>query len=335
MSYDVKNMYTELPHDMIIKSLHWILDSSAKTRFGRHKRVNLLKTGRKGVHFQRSGGTFSLTFKQLLEFAEFDLKNVFFTLGNSILKQIMGIPMGSPLSPSLAIIICAYSEHTFLSSLTDSKFLTASRYMDDLHLSIIIFPINNATRKKAFKTIYKLQQIYPKTLSLEHTGTGSTDFLESSITYTKDSIMVRYFSKNRDFLKNVKDLKFYRFQPFTSFRPLTQIKGTLIGAFLRLIQHSDSTPSAFESAFELIAELILLSYPINLLQQVMMRMTLRNQHKLWPQILHFLKTLPKHLDKNDLCTHILERQQHFRKENTLMNPLPTAGYNDNDEPCTN
>ena len=304
LSYDVKNMYTELPHDMIIQSLHWVLDSSSKTRFGRHKRVNLLKTGRNGVRFQRSGGTFSLSFNQLLEFASFDLNNVFFTLGSTILKQIIGIPMGSPLSPALAIIICAYAEHNFLSSIHDFKLLSACRYMDDLHVGVIITPITKKSYKKAFKILMQSQNIYPKTLTLEPTGSGSTDFLESSITYSKSAVQVRYFSKNKDFLTSSKDLKFYRFQPYYSFRPIAQIKGTLIGAFLRLTQHSDSQDSAFLSGLELISELILLSYPVRILKRVMIQMISRNPDPLWSKLLLFIKSIPSDLSISDINSYI-------------------------------
>ena len=96
-------MYTELPHDQIMNSIRWLIDQAKLTKLGRHNCIHIQKSGRNGVTFQRSGGSFAITFSQLLVFAEFDLKNVFFTLGKNILKQIIGIPMGSPLSPSLAI----------------------------------------------------------------------------------------------------------------------------------------------------------------------------------------------------------------------------------------
>ena len=221
LSYDVKNMYTELPHDKIMNSIRWRIEQTKLTKLGRHNRIHIQKTGRNVVTFQRSGGSFAITFAQLLVFAQFDLENVFFTLGKNILKQIIGIPMGSPLSPSLAIIICAYSEHKFLTSIHSFKYFTAVRYMDDVHACIIITPYSGEQKDKCLRIIDDMEKIYPETLTLEKTGEGSTDFLESTITYTKQDVSVRYFSKNKETIQHKlsSKLKFYRFQPISSFRP--------------------------------------------------------------------------------------------------------------------
>jgi len=290
VSYDVKNMYTELPHKKILDALYWLLDESKKTRYGRHQSLYITKSGRNGVSYHRHARSVAITFEQLILFAKFDLENVYFTLGKTILKQIIGIPMGSPLSPSLAIIICAHAEHIFSLSILDFKYFFATRYMDDLHSAIIILGNKMNKALQAYKTIYDMEHIYPDTLTLEKTGTGSTDFLESTITYTKQDISVRYYSKNRDslHLNNAKLLKFYRFQPYHSYRPSSQIRGTLVGTFLRLIYHSDSATSAFPSAIELIKELRLLDYPRHILKKVTTKLDRRHPHALWLDVFRYL-----------------------------------------------
>jgi hypothetical protein len=152
-------MYTELPHDKIMEALTWLIDQTKLTKYGRHNRIHLQKTGRNGVSYQRSGGCFAITFQQLLLYAKFDLDNVYFTLGTAILKQIIGIPMGSPLSPALAIIICAYSEHKFLTSISTYKYLTAVRYMDDLHSCIIITPTTKEMTYLCTNTIRNMENL--------------------------------------------------------------------------------------------------------------------------------------------------------------------------------
>jgi hypothetical protein len=293
LSYDGKNMYTELPHDKIIEALTWLIDQAKLTKYGRHNRIHLQKEGRNGVTFQRSGGSFSITFQQLITFAKFDLDNVFFTLGSTTLRQIIGIPMGSPLSHALAIIICAYSEHKFLTSISSYKYFTAVRYMDDLHSCIIITPNTEEQNRKCTDIIKTMESIYSDTLVLEKTGEGSTDFLESTITYTDTTLSVRYFSKNRESLQYTlaSKLKFYRFQPYSSFRPKKQIIGTLIGAFLRLIHHSQDLKTSFHSSLELMLELILLDFSTLIFEQVIRKLQQSHSHILWPRLLLYLRPL--------------------------------------------
>jgi hypothetical protein len=68
----------------------------------------------------------------------FDLNNIFFTSKCNLLRQIMGIAMGSPLRPALAILNCAYHEHLFHKFLESNHRAIAPdffsvRYMDDLY----------------------------------------------------------------------------------------------------------------------------------------------------------------------------------------------------------
>ena len=118
-SFDVKNMYTELSNASIVTAIEWLLHESQLTRFGRHKRVHLALSGRRNVAFQRNGGFVHITYAQLITFVLFDLANVYFTLGTTILRQHNGIPMGSPISPALAIIVCAHAEHLFKQTISD------------------------------------------------------------------------------------------------------------------------------------------------------------------------------------------------------------------------
>ena len=60
-------------------------------------------------------------FDTLFEIVNMDLSNAFFTVGDVLLKQIKGIAMGSPLSPILAILVCAYYENTFFRACDDDE----------------------------------------------------------------------------------------------------------------------------------------------------------------------------------------------------------------------
>ena len=70
---------------------------------------------------------------------DFDLKNVYFAVGDpkkkyNLYRQIIGVPMGSPLSPALAKITCMYFENMMLQKYKHENacYIEGVRYMDDL-----------------------------------------------------------------------------------------------------------------------------------------------------------------------------------------------------------
>ena len=71
--------------------------------------------------------------KDILKIIEYDMQHVIFTLGDIILQQINGIPMGGFISAPEAQLVCIYSEVSFHLTLgVDSAYISGSRYMDDL-----------------------------------------------------------------------------------------------------------------------------------------------------------------------------------------------------------
>jgi hypothetical protein len=233
----------------------------------------------------------------------FDLSNVFFALGNVVLRQHNGIPMGSPTSPSLAITVCAHAEHLFHASITDFPRFLAVRYMDDIHATATYRTLDIAERQRVHAIFDQLENIYPATLTLELTGTGSTDFLETSVSYptlptsitqlqdpTSDSahsFSTRNLNKNRLSL-NAPLRKFARLQHSLSYRHAQQVRGALTGTFLRLPRHSSSTTTAFLSSIELLAELHLLDFQPATLTRTLRKLSFCHPNPLWSHLLCLL-----------------------------------------------
>jgi hypothetical protein len=67
--------------------------------------------------------------------------------------------------------------------------------MDDVHACIIITPFSHEQKDACQLIIADMEKIYPDTLTLEKTGEGSTDILESTITYTKKRCIRSIFFK--------------------------------------------------------------------------------------------------------------------------------------------
>ena len=75
---------------------------------------------------------FSVRTEDMLKVMEFDIDNIFVTIGNKIIKQTLGIPMGSPASPAMAIALCMHCEHFLQESHPNFGIIQGYRYVDDL-----------------------------------------------------------------------------------------------------------------------------------------------------------------------------------------------------------
>ena len=93
-----------------------------------------------------------------------------FCVGDTLLKQVVGIPMGSPISPPLAQIICAYYESQVTQE-NKTKNLTnpveGVRYVDDLTAFIFYLKNNAKSRADAEEIASRIQFGYHKDMELE------------------------------------------------------------------------------------------------------------------------------------------------------------------------
>ena len=111
---DIKNMYTELPHEEILKSIKFMLRRcQQKTR---RKHVTLERKKRGEIHLGKTNAVTStthvtLSFDKIFDICKYDIENTYFESLGTLLHQTRGVPMGSPGSPSYAICMCTYYEH--------------------------------------------------------------------------------------------------------------------------------------------------------------------------------------------------------------------------------
>ena len=75
-----------------------------------------------------------LPFDVLKDIAEFSLHNAIVMLGNRLLHQAKGIPMGDPISPGMTIGTCAWMEKQWMHGLPphEKQRFCAARFMDDI-----------------------------------------------------------------------------------------------------------------------------------------------------------------------------------------------------------
>ena len=143
---DAKEMYTSLKHAFVIQAIECIVDRCrTHHRKGRRGVVRLQRGKRGPIFFGRSANTtqyVNLTFTQILEIVVTDIRTCYFKSLGVWLWQVVGVPMGSPGSPTYAICICAYCEYQFHQSVRDfahlhkipdwERIFRAARYVDDI-----------------------------------------------------------------------------------------------------------------------------------------------------------------------------------------------------------
>ena len=195
-TYDFSTLYTKLPHDELIKNLNEIVDFAF--RGGNQKkdgnRKYLTIRGSTTFWSKKKYGKCSFTRTDIKLLTFHLIKETYFTIGNLLFKQFIGIPMGIDPAPFWANLHLYSYECSFILSLIKSdkaramKFENATRFIDDQC---------NLNDGGEFGRSFR--DIYPSNLGIrcEHEGSHAT-FLELDITKMDSGIFVYKLFDKRD-----------------------------------------------------------------------------------------------------------------------------------------
>ena len=180
-TFDFSTLYTTIPHCLLIDVLSEIIEFVFKS--SHRNRIGFSPTSVYWTSKGKDKRFFTKT--SLIEAVTFLIMQCYFTVGNLVLKQDIGIPMGIDPAPFWANLFLYFFESKFVQSLISLgstrayHFHSVGRFIDDL------CAIND---REEFLSSYK--EIYPPELELkiEHQGTHAT-FLDLDITI-KDYIFV-------------------------------------------------------------------------------------------------------------------------------------------------
>ncbi|GBG77970.1 hypothetical protein CBR_g25901 [Chara braunii] len=178
-SYDIKEMFTSLPHRPIAQVVHWLLQLWEKA--GVHK-LSLSRRGRVVVLNRKSlsPGYVELKFSLIAKMVGLELSHTYISCRAVILKQLVGIPMGKNSSLALACLLCAKYEVDFLSSLGgDQRLVHGVRLVDDVMLVVACDMHNPVSIAKAKGIRKRFERAYGEQLTLVQTDddSNSWDFL--------------------------------------------------------------------------------------------------------------------------------------------------------------
>ena len=220
-----------------------------------------------------------------------DLNNTFFTIGNVTLQQTKGVPMGSPLSPVLAIMVCAYYENTFFKtcSVDNRKRIEGIRYVDDI-ITVGVFKENDQYDKsKTLKVMHEFESCYHEDLVLEKEHIVDNEFftfLEGNIKIDDTELIMKHKNINWVNLRCFGKQKIKRFIHWFSFTSNRIKRSIVLGALSRILVHSSSDYWILQSVMKLFFELYTLKYPFTFLRRTinMIRFKRKEKENIWKRL---------------------------------------------------
>ena len=259
-TYDFSTLYTKLPHNKLIKELSGIIDFVFDC--GKNNYINISNSGK---------ATWKRKINKSVNFSKHSLKtavkhlilNCYFMVGNAVLRQAIGIPMGIDPAPFWANLFLYRYEEKYMSQLILSDkmkarhFHSTKRFIDDL------CAINDG---HLFGEVYK--EIYPEELELklEHSGLHAS-FLNLDITIREGKFVYKLFDKRDAFPFSIVRM------PYTDSNiPDSIFYSALVGEFLRIARSTLMLADFLDKARELIQRMKT--------QGANRRLTRRNLHKI-------------------------------------------------------
>ena len=221
-TYDFSTLYTKLPHKKLIEKLFALIDFVFKG--GNKTYIKVSKNGKASWGKKLKYGI-GYTKNSLKTAVRHLIENCYFSVGNIILRQAIGIPMGIDPAPFWANLFLYYYEEKFISNLISTDkvkarhFHSTKRFIDDL------CAINDGG-----KFGNSFVDIYPQELDLklEHSGSHAS-FLNLDITIKNKKFVYKLFDKRDSFPFSI-----VRMPYLSSNIPQNIFYSSLVGEILRI-----------------------------------------------------------------------------------------------------
>lgn len=281
-------MFTNLQHKAIERALLWMFDQVAVVAPGRaqyRRSVAVRRFGDRDVRWGRAYGDEwrTLTFADLLSIVRFDLANVYFTVGNTVLKQTNGAPIGGFLSAFYGNLVCAFAEHQYCMSLgADQRLLAARRCQDDVFGVISYDPTDAASTTTALRirADFLDNRVYKDGLTVKQVliENNRAKFVGASVFIGDQSLFCSAFNRNWATLSSGYQA-FPRFHHWASYVSNQSKLGVVIGALRRIRRFCTFDTSAILEIYKLFIELRLLDYPDHVMFTALSRLRQGNVRK--------------------------------------------------------
>ena len=227
-TWDFSTLYTSLPHAKLKLQLHDLLERVFTTKGKSFIATNSYHTF--WTNDRKSRKYTYFTCRQLCFAVDFLIDNIYVRFGNSVFRQVIGIPMGTNSAPLLADLFLHTFEYDFMLKTMKAdmskavEFSNTFRYIDDL------FSVNNDNFGNC------IREIYSSELQLKDTTLSSTEvcYLDTKIVHGDSSapFHISVYDKREDFDFRIVNFPFMDSNiPF--FFPATPAYGVYISQLVR------------------------------------------------------------------------------------------------------
>lgn len=191
-TWDFSTLYTTIPHLLLKDRMSDLIDFAFETNKKKFLAVNNIRAFWSSKEEKRYK---NVTAQDLKDFLGYLVDNIYVTLGNSLHKQVIGIPMGISCAPLLANLFLMTYEYDFMKKMEKENLLLArtfnftARFIDDLANG------NNPDFGKY------VSEIYPKELQIkkENADDKSASYLELQVTVKDNKYEFSLFAKTDGF----------------------------------------------------------------------------------------------------------------------------------------
>lgn len=192
-TFDFSTLYTKIPHDKLLSVLNSLIDFCFNG--GSKKFISVTESGARWVD-NASRCKLVFTREKVKEAVAYLLSQCFFKMGESLFRQIIGIPMGSDPAPFFANLFLYFYERKWVMDLKKKdlamarKFGCAFRFIDDLNIMN-----DGGVFEKHFKEIYPVEM----ELSKENDGYLKASFLDLDIEIVNNKFCLGLYDKRDAF----------------------------------------------------------------------------------------------------------------------------------------
>ena len=193
-TFDFSTLYTKIPHDKLIDVLNNIIDFCFKG--GIRNKIGINYLGSANWIKDKKSCSYTYDKTSIMQAVNYLISQCNFSIGNALLQQIIGIPMGGDPAPFWANLFLFFYESKWLlqmkktNNILARKFTNTFRFIDDLNA------LNDGGEFEKHH-----QEIYPTELILkkENTSFKSATFLDLNINIIAGQFITKLYDKRDSF----------------------------------------------------------------------------------------------------------------------------------------